>query len=137
MHAVVVAYCWRVVAAEGVKDADDKLRMVEPKTRTSRRTVVLPRLAIRHLREHQKRQSATPGTGWEKPGVSTGSCSPPPSARRSSRAISTGAGMNSGSEGASTGSGFMTYGTDARHSCSPQECPHMRLWKCSGTPGSA
>jgi integrase len=72
VHAVVVAYCWRVVAAEGVKDADDKLRMMEPKTRTSRRTVVLPRLAIRHPREHQKRQKAQRlalGEAWREHGL--------------------------------------------------------------------
>jgi integrase len=37
---------------------DGKLRSVEPKTSTSRRTVVLPRLAVRYLREHKKRQEA-------------------------------------------------------------------------------
>src|SRR5262249_25084312 len=43
---------------QALQRADGKLRIVEPKTSTSRRTVVLPKLAIRHLREHRKRQNA-------------------------------------------------------------------------------
>jgi integrase len=35
-----------------------KLRIVKPKTSSSRRTVVLPRLAVSHLQEHKKRQNA-------------------------------------------------------------------------------
>ena len=35
-----------------------KLQVAEPKTSSSRGTVVLPRLAVRHLREHKKRQGA-------------------------------------------------------------------------------
>jgi hypothetical protein len=35
-----------------------KLQVVEPKTGSSRRTVVLPWLAVRHLKEHKKRQDA-------------------------------------------------------------------------------
>jgi len=35
-----------------------KLQMVEPKTGSSVRTVVLPKLAVRYLREHRKRQNA-------------------------------------------------------------------------------
>ena len=35
-----------------------KLQVVELKTSSSRRTVVLPGLAVRHLEEHKKRQDA-------------------------------------------------------------------------------
>jgi integrase len=35
-----------------------KLQIVEPKTTSSQRTVVLPRLAVRHLLDHKKRQDA-------------------------------------------------------------------------------
>ena len=52
--------------------ADGKLRIVEPKTSTSRRTVVLPKLAIRHLREHRKRQNARRlalGEAWREHGL--------------------------------------------------------------------
>jgi integrase len=35
-----------------------RLETVEPKTTSSRRTVVLPRLAVRHLLDHKKRQDA-------------------------------------------------------------------------------
>jgi integrase len=61
-----------------------KLRVVEPKTSSSRRTVVLPRLAVRHLQEHKERQDAERqalGEAWREHGL----CSPRPSARRSSR----------------------------------------------------
>ena len=37
---------------------DGKLQVAEPKTSSSRWTVVLPRLAVRHLQEHKKRQDA-------------------------------------------------------------------------------
>jgi integrase len=37
---------------------DGRLQTVELKTASSRRTVVLPRLAVRHLQEHKKRQDA-------------------------------------------------------------------------------
>jgi integrase len=37
---------------------DGKLQVAEPKTSSSRRTVVLPLLALRHLQEHKKRQDA-------------------------------------------------------------------------------
>ena len=87
---------------------DGKLQIFEPKTSSSRRTVVLPRYAMRHLQEHKKRQDAE---RWAMPGGSTGWCSPHPSARRSSRATSTGAGMSCGERLACPGSGCMTCGT--------------------------
>jgi hypothetical protein len=43
---------------QALQRADGKLRIIEPKTSTSRRTVVLPKLAVRQLREHRKRQDA-------------------------------------------------------------------------------
>jgi integrase len=36
---------------------DGKLQIVELKTSSARRTVVLPQLAVRHLQEHKKRQA--------------------------------------------------------------------------------
>ena len=57
---------------QALQRADGKLRIVEPKTSTSRRTVVLPRLAIRHLREHRKRQNAhrlALGEAWREHGL--------------------------------------------------------------------
>ena len=52
--------------------ADGQLRIVAPKTSTSRRTVVLPRLAAQHLREHRKRQNAQRlalGEAWREHGL--------------------------------------------------------------------
>ena len=49
-----------------------KLQVVEPKTGSSRRTVVLPRLAVRHLQEHKKRQDAERqalGEAWREHGL--------------------------------------------------------------------
>ena len=49
-----------------------KLQVVEPKTGSSRRTVVLPRLAVRHLQEHRKRQDAERqalGEAWREHGL--------------------------------------------------------------------
>ncbi|HLK75218.1 MAG TPA: site-specific integrase, partial [Streptosporangiaceae bacterium] len=51
---------------------DGKLQVVEPKTSSSRRTVVLPRLAVRHLQEHKKRQDAERqalGEAWRDHGL--------------------------------------------------------------------
>ena len=51
---------------------DGKLQVVEPKTSSSRRTVVLPRLAVRHLQEHKKRQDAERqalGEAWREHGL--------------------------------------------------------------------
>ena len=62
-----------------------KLQVVEPKTSSSRRTVVLPRLAVRHLHEHKKRRTLS-ARRLVRHGGSMGWCSPRPSARRSSRA---------------------------------------------------
>jgi integrase len=48
------------------------LRFVEPKTQSALRTVVLPRLAIRSLREHRKRQNTerlTLGEAWHDHGL--------------------------------------------------------------------
>jgi len=52
--------------------ADGKLRIVEPKTSMSRRTVVLPKFAVRHLRKHRKRQDARRlalGEAWREYGL--------------------------------------------------------------------
>lgn len=49
-----------------------KLQMVEPKTGSSVRTVVLPKLAVRSLREHKKRQNAERlalGDAWREHGL--------------------------------------------------------------------
>ena len=49
-----------------------KLRVVEPKTSTSRRTVVLPKLAVRYLQEHRNRQDAERlalGDAWREHGL--------------------------------------------------------------------
>lgn len=57
---------------QALQRADGKLRIVEPKTATSRRTVVLPKLAVRHLREHRKRQNAQRlaiGASWREHGL--------------------------------------------------------------------
>ena len=51
---------------------DGKLQIVEPKTSSSRRTVVLPRVAVRHLEEHKKRQDAERfalGDAWREHGL--------------------------------------------------------------------
>jgi len=51
---------------------DGKLRTVEVKTSSSRRTVVLPRLAVRHLQEHKKRQDGERlalGDAWREHGL--------------------------------------------------------------------
>jgi integrase len=51
---------------------DGKLQVAEPKTSSSRRTVVLPRLAVRHLQEHKKRQDAERqalGKAWRDHGL--------------------------------------------------------------------
>jgi integrase len=51
---------------------DGKLQMVEPKTSTSVRAVVLPRIAVRYLQEHRGRQDAerlTLGNGWREHGL--------------------------------------------------------------------
>jgi integrase len=51
---------------------DGKLQVAEPKTSSSRRTVVLPRLAVRHLQEHKKRQDAERqalGEAWREHGL--------------------------------------------------------------------
>lgn len=48
---------------------DGKLRIVEPKTSSSLRTVALPQLAVRHLQEHKKRQDAERrvlGDAWQE-----------------------------------------------------------------------
>jgi integrase len=48
---------------------DGKLRIVEPKTSSSLRTVALPWLAVRHLQEHKKRQDAERrvlGDAWQE-----------------------------------------------------------------------
>ena len=50
---------------------DGKLQIVEPKTSSSRRTVVLPRFAMRHLQEYKKRQDAERqalGDAWREHG---------------------------------------------------------------------
>lgn len=64
---------------------DGKLRIIEPKTPTSLRAVVLSKLAVRYLKEHKKRQDAERAARGMR-GGNTGSCSLRPSGRRSSRA---------------------------------------------------
>jgi len=44
---------------------DGRLQTVELKTASSRRTVVLPRFAVRHLQEHKKRQDAERLPLWD------------------------------------------------------------------------
>jgi integrase len=49
-----------------------RLQTVEPKTTSSRRTVVLPRLAVRHLLDHKKRQDTerrARGDTWREHGL--------------------------------------------------------------------
>jgi integrase len=49
-----------------------KLQFVEPKTVSSLRTVVLPKLAVRHLQDHKKRQDAERaaiGGAWQEHGL--------------------------------------------------------------------
>ena len=51
---------------------DGKLQIVEPKTSSSGRTVVLPRFAMRHLQEHKTRQDAERqalGDAWREHGL--------------------------------------------------------------------
>jgi hypothetical protein len=51
---------------------DGKLQIVELKTSSARRTVVLPRLAVRHLQEHKKRQDGERlalGDTWREHGL--------------------------------------------------------------------
>ena len=51
---------------------DGKLQIVEPKTSSARRTVVLPRFAVHHLEEHKKRQDAERlalGDAWREHGL--------------------------------------------------------------------
>jgi integrase len=51
---------------------DGKLQIVEPKTSSARRTVVLPHFAIRHIEEHMKRQDAERlalGVAWREHGL--------------------------------------------------------------------
>ncbi len=49
-----------------------KLQMVKPKTGSSVRTVMLPKLVVRYLREHKKRQAAERlalGDAWREQGL--------------------------------------------------------------------
>ena len=51
---------------------DGKLQVAEPKTSSSRRTVVWPRSAVRHLQEHKKRQDTKRqalGEAWRDHGL--------------------------------------------------------------------
>jgi integrase len=51
---------------------DGHLQVVEPKTRSSLRAVVLPRLAVRHLQEHKQRQEDERrelGDAWQDHGL--------------------------------------------------------------------
>jgi hypothetical protein len=51
---------------------DGKLQIVELKTSSARRTVVLPQLAVRHLQEHKKRQDREHlalGDTWREHGL--------------------------------------------------------------------
>jgi integrase len=58
--------------AGAMQRVDGKLQTVELKTASSQRTVVLPRLAVRHLQEHKKRQDAERlalGDAWREHGL--------------------------------------------------------------------
>jgi integrase len=105
---------------QALQRADGKLRMVESKTTTSRRTVVLPKLAIRHLREHRKRQTAQRlklGEARREHGLvfasTIGTPIEPRNINRRWDELRERAGLD--------GSGFTTCGTAARRSCSPRE----------------
>jgi integrase len=51
---------------QALQRADGKLRIVESKTTTSRRTVVLPKLAIRHLfLDAMKKRASASGGCWK------------------------------------------------------------------------
>jgi integrase len=55
-----------------IQRVDGKLQITELKTSSSRRTVVLPQLAVRHLQEHKKRQDAERlalGDAWREHGL--------------------------------------------------------------------
>lgn len=55
-----------------MRRVDGKLQIVEPKTSSSLRTVVLPKLAVLHLQEHKKRQDAERrelGDAWREHGL--------------------------------------------------------------------
>jgi integrase len=51
---------------------DGRLQIVEPKTSSARRTVVLPQLAVRHLQQHKERQDGERlalGDAWREHGL--------------------------------------------------------------------
>ena len=108
---------------------------MEPKTDTSVRTVVLPRLAVRFLREHRTRQNTerlTLSEAWQDHGLVFASSVGTPL----EPAMSTAGGTSCAQRLGWTGYGFTTCGMDARLSCSPQAYQHGRLWTCLGTPKS-
>jgi integrase len=115
---------------------DGKLEVVEPKTSSSRRTVVLPRHAVRHLHEHKKRQDAERqalGEAWRDHGLvfasSIGTPVEPRNVNRRWDELRRGL--------AWTGSGCMTCGTGAQRCCLPRAFPIRSSWRCSGTRRSA
>jgi integrase len=55
-----------------IQRIDGKLQLVEPKTSSARRTVVLPRFAVRHLLQHKERQDGERlalGDAWREHGL--------------------------------------------------------------------
>jgi integrase len=55
-----------------IQRVDGKLQIVEPKTSSARRTVVLPQFAVRHLRQHKERQDGERlalGDAWREHGL--------------------------------------------------------------------
>ena len=58
--------------SRALQRVDGELRIIQPKTATSTRVLVLPRLAIRYLREHRNRQNAERlrlGDAWRDHGL--------------------------------------------------------------------
>ena len=89
-----------------------KLQMVEPKTGSSVRTVVLPKIAVRYLREHKKRQNGERlalGDAWREHGLVFASSVGTPIEPRNVNRAGTSCVLRPGW----TGSGCTTCGTDA------------------------
>jgi integrase len=107
------------------------LRFVEPKTEASLRTV-LPRLAVRYLREHRKRQNTerlTRGEAWRDHGLvfasTVGTPIEPPNINRRWDELRDRAGW--------TRCTCMIFGTAARPSCLLRASPRGPSWRSSGT----
>ena len=109
-----------------------KLQVVEPKTSSSRRTVVLPRLAVRHLQEHKKRQDVERqalGEAWREHGlVFASSIGTPVEPRNVSRRwddLRRKAGL--------PWLRLQTWGTGVPRCCLRRVFRIGSLWRCSGT----